>query len=98
MYEWPLTDDVLLVMQHSQMCLTATWDFVTGEGYIQQKNCTGSAWQRWETYWENGGFRFRNLATGRCMDVANASLSDQAKVNHFPCHGGANQGWWLYFP
>ena len=98
MYDLPQTDDVLLVMDHSSMCLTATWDFVTGEGYIQQRNCTNAATQRWEVFWQDGGFRFRNRSTQRCMDVANASLDNGAKVNHFPCHGGANQSWGLWFP
>jgi hypothetical protein len=98
MYEWPFSDDVLLVMSHDFMCLTATYDFVTGEGHIVQRQCNGSTWQRWEIYWENGGFRFRNRATQRCMDVAGGSMNDQAKVNHFPCHGGPAQSWGVYFP
>jgi hypothetical protein len=80
------------------MCLTAVYDFVTGVGHIVQRGCTGAANQRWTTYWENGGFRFRNLSTGRCMDVENGSLADRAKVNHYPCHGGPNQSWGLFFP
>ena len=96
--EWQATDDVLFVGANNFMCLSATWDFVTGVGLIQQRPCDGKNWQRWELYWENSGIRVRNRATGRCMDVENASMSDGAQVNHFPCHGGANQAWGFYFP
>jgi Astacin (Peptidase family M12A)/Ricin-type beta-trefoil lectin domain len=97
LHEWQSTDDVLFVGANNFMCLSATWDFVTGVGLIQQRPCDGRTWQRWELYWENDGIRVRNRATQRCMDVANASLADGAQVNHYPCHGGANQAWGFYF-
>jgi hypothetical protein len=31
------------------------------------------------------------------MDIENASTANQARVNHYPCHGGSNQAWGFYF-
>lgn len=33
--------------------------------------------------------------TGMCLDVADGSLNDQAKVQQYPCHYGPNQRWRL---
>jgi microsomal dipeptidase-like Zn-dependent dipeptidase len=33
--------------------------------------------------------------SGRCLDVNRESTSDGAKVQHYSCHGGANQRWQL---
>lgn len=41
-------------------------------------------------------FTLRNAGTGKCADVANSSRSDQAAVNQFTCHGGANQRWYFW--
>jgi len=36
-----------------------------------------------------------NQHSGKCMDVAGASMGDQAKVQQFHCHDGKNQIWIL---
>jgi hypothetical protein len=79
-----------LVSAHTDTCLTATWDPLSGAGVTELLGCGGAANQRW--VWEPNG-RIRNVGTNRCLDVANASQSNGAFANHFPCHAGANQVW-----
>src|SRR5687767_4068975 len=40
----------------------------------------------------------KNVASGKCMDVPNASVAAGAAINQFTCHGGANQRFMLLQP
>jgi predicted Zn-dependent protease len=41
-------------------------------------------------------FKFVNVNSGKCLDVANWSRNSNAPVNQFECHGGANQRWYSW--
>jgi hypothetical protein len=41
-------------------------------------------------------FKLVNVNSGKCLDVANWSRTNQAAVNQFDCHGGANQRWYTW--
>jgi dienelactone hydrolase len=36
-----------------------------------------------------------NQNSGKCLDIADASFADHAKIQQFHCHGGTNQRWVL---
>ncbi|MFB6889094.1 RICIN domain-containing protein [Kitasatospora sp. NPDC056327] len=38
-------------------------------------------------------FTLRNLATGKCLEVADRRTDDGAPVRQWTCHGGPNQQW-----
>ncbi|MFE7189358.1 RICIN domain-containing protein [Kitasatospora sp. NPDC057541] len=38
-------------------------------------------------------FEIRNVATGKCLEVADWSTADRAPVRQWTCTGGANQQW-----
>lgn len=39
----------------------------------------------------NGEYRFENQASGKCLDVKDASLEDEAPIIQYTCNGGNNQ-------
>ena len=41
-------------------------------------------------------FKLVNVNSGKCLDVANWSRTNNAAVNQFDCHGGANQRWYTW--
>lgn len=43
-----------------------------------------------------GPFRIINRASGKCLEVADWRLDDEAPIRQWDCHGGANQLWWFY--
>jgi hypothetical protein len=98
LFDLPLSDNILVVFSHGFQCMTAGWDFVTGDGTVTQSQCTGLPNQQWTTSLGTGGFRFMNVGLNRCMAVAGSSLDDGAKIFHFPCGGAAEQAFGLYFP
>lgn len=62
---------------------------------VYQYQCHEGNNQKWEVIpWGNqGGGMLRNLAGGRCLDVAEFDWSDGAKIWVWDCHGGWNQVW-----
>ena len=44
----------------------------------------------------DSGYELRNVNSGKCLDVAEASLVDGGNVQQFTCHGGRNQWWFPY--
>jgi hypothetical protein len=43
-----------------------------------------------------GTFTLVNMNSGKCLDVENASTTNNAWVNQFDCHGMANQRWYYW--
>jgi len=43
-----------------------------------------------------GTFKLVNMNSGKCLDVENASTTNNAWVNQFDCHGLANQRWYYW--
>ncbi|WP_127085312.1 RICIN domain-containing protein [Dulcicalothrix desertica] len=41
--------------------------------------------------WAGQPFTTWSEYSGKCMDVANASVSDYTSVGQYTCHGGPNQ-------
>jgi len=62
--------------------------------------CTGTAInERWnnETAVTNSDFWTFNAASGKCLTVQNASMSNNAAIIQFSCTSGANERW-VYDP
>jgi hypothetical protein len=60
----------------------------------KQDDCDGSAQQRWQfTALAADTYLIVNQASGKCLDVNDASKDDGAKIQQWDCHQGPNQQW-----
>jgi hypothetical protein len=59
----------------------------------EEDPCGDSPAQRWRSVPVAGAVALVNVASGKCLDVANGSTDDAAKVQQWTCHGGPNQQW-----
>lgn len=81
------TTGTAIVGRGSGRCLDTAG---TGNGVpIQLWDCGGGTRQRWA----RSGETLVNPATGRCLDVRNASTANGAAVQLWTCNGGGNQRW-----
>jgi hypothetical protein len=61
---------------------------------VQQYTCNGTVNQQWAFRATGSGyFQLVVASSGRCMEVANASQSEQAFVQIEDCNSGYNQQW-----
>lgn len=89
----------LLINRNSGKCLDVVNASTADGANVQQFTCHRGANQRWYIRSDLGrgghanSYRFVNVASGKCLDVVDASIANQANVQQFSCHGGANQRW-----
>ncbi|MFD7654758.1 RICIN domain-containing protein [Actinosynnema sp. NPDC059797] len=59
-------------------------------------SCTAAANQRWTFTPDSTGTwgEYRNVATGKCMDVRGGSHSYDAVIQQYACNGGNSQKFW----
>ena len=87
-----------LVAQHSDKCVDVANASTADGANVQQYTCLRQENQRWyiqydstvgtTTYW-----RILSNNSGKCLDVAGASLADGANIQQYTCNGGGNQAW-----
>ena len=90
-----------IINRNSGKCLDVVNASTADQANVQQFICRGTANQRWyvipniipTTNAPDGTYRIVNMNSGKCLDVVNASIADQANVQQFTCHGTANQRW-----
>ena len=87
-----------LIAKHSSRCADVTGASTADSQPVQQYDCARSDNQGWSlgtatTVFGNTYYPVIAKHSGKCLDVANASLSDGAPVNQYHCTGGNNQLW-----
>lgn len=61
---------------------------------VQQWDRSGKKNQLWDFMPANGGkYRIKNLASGKCLDVPNASSANGQSVQQWDCNGNVQQLW-----
>lgn len=89
----------LLINRNSGKCLDVVNASTANGANVQQFTCHRGANQRWLIRSDQGrgahanSYRFVNVASGKCLDVVDASTANHANVQQFSCHGGDNQRW-----
>jgi hypothetical protein len=66
----------------------------TGNGTLMEvQDCNGGNNQAWTVTANagNGAFTFKNVASGRCLDVNGVSTADGARIQLWDCSGQTNQ-------
>lgn len=85
----------------SNKCLDVAGASLADQANVQQYSCHGGQNQQWVFkpmgYLEKVApdYSIINAYSGKCLDVAGASLADGANVQQYACHGGDNQIWKL---
>ena len=85
----------LFVNRHSHYCISAS-DAQPGR-VLRQVQCQNwSQHEEWvvsnrDDMFSGRPFTVWNRSSGLCMDVADASQAEYARLVQFPCHGGQNQ-------
>jgi hypothetical protein len=85
-----------IVVQHSSKCLDVAYASLDHAAPVVQGDCWGGTNQHWrlnEVGSANGEAYYQILAqhSGKCLDVAFASLKHAAPIIQGNCWGGANQ-------
>ncbi|MGW4164273.1 RICIN domain-containing protein [Streptomyces sp. NPDC004788] len=86
--------------QHvSGMCLEVA-DWRTDNGApVRQWPCTGGANQKWVRWYDDdpntstGVYWYKNLNSGKCLEIAGWGTYNGAPAQQWDCHYGANQQW-----
>ena len=60
---------------------------------MQQETCSAAPEQRWRVVPVDGAANLVNVASGKCLDVINASADDGGKVHQWSCMNVPNQKW-----
>ncbi|MWA11449.1 RICIN domain-containing protein [Streptomyces sp. BA2] len=99
--QWRLEDAgdgyVRVLAQHSGKCLDVA-DEATGDGaFVNQYRCGSGAHQQWRFEDRGSGgrgddtYRLVSRHSGKCLDVADESTGDGARLVQWTCGNGANQ-------
>jgi cytochrome c peroxidase len=80
---------VMLKFEHSDKCMEVAGFSGSNGGNIQQWACNGGAQQQWLQVAANGGYRFINRLSGRCLDVSN--IGNGANIHQWGCHNADHQ-------
>lgn len=98
---WQLTvrpQGMHLIAKHSGRCVDVAGAGTGNNVNVQQYDCLKQTNQKWtigSTTVANGQSYVTLVAghSGLCLDVAGASLADNANVQQYACTGGDNQQW-----
>jgi hypothetical protein len=69
---------------------TTDWEAGGTNSRVLINSCTGGNNQKWTL---NSNGTISNVQSGQCVDVSNASTTNNAAVIVWSCHGGSNQQW-----
>ena len=82
-----------IVGAQSEKCLQPA-DVAVDGARLQIASCNGSKAQQFKMIPIPGEhYSIANVQSGKCFDVASASVDNGAAIQQFPCHGGLNQQW-----
>jgi galactosylceramidase len=92
---WALNGDGTISLKDSQnkLCFNATGkDSTSGDPDIFLAACDASSAAQVYTY-DSSTSTIKQKSTGNCLDIVGQSTEDGARVELYPCNGGANQQW-----
>lgn len=94
----PRTSALSLIARHSSRCVDVASASAANNANVQQFDCSGATNQKW--YLQGAGvtngiqyWSVQAQHSNMCLDVAGASLANNANVQQFQCNGGENQKW-----
>jgi hypothetical protein len=88
----------LIINQNSGKCLDVVGASTADGANVQQYTCHRQANQRWIIRYDQhrgdrATYRFVNVRSGKCLEVAGSSTADGANVRQSTCDGAYNQRW-----
>ena len=83
----------LAMKANSNKCITPRANGTANGTQLEIQDCVGTGAQAWTVTpdVQTGSFIFRNVASGRCLDVAGGSPADWARMDLWDCQAGSNQ-------
>lgn len=88
----------LVININSGKCLDVVGASTADGANVQQYTCHRQANQRWIIRYDQhrgdrATYRFVNVRSGKCLEVASSSTADGANVQQSTCYGAYNQRW-----